>query len=314
MSLKLTVLYRGPLESCNYACWYCPFAKRQESAVDHERDAAALERFSQWIAAQTDLRLSIFFTPWGEALIRRRYQRTIAWLSTLEHVEKVAIQTNLSARLDWAEQACKPKIGLWATYHPGQVDRERFVAKCYEAVARSMPISVGVVGLREHETEIAALRAALPTSIYVWINAYKREPNYYSDELLVHFSTIDPLFPYNNQRHPSYGQRCRTGNSVIAVAGDGTIKRCHFIPQPLGNIYDPAWRNVLQERPCTNTSCGCHIGYVHLERLGLDHIFGTGILERIPSQPIWLKSQAAVDIVTDQQSPPARQLPGDTSA
>ena len=29
--MNLSILYRGPLSSCNYACGYCPFAKRRAS-------------------------------------------------------------------------------------------------------------------------------------------------------------------------------------------------------------------------------------------------------------------------------------------
>ncbi|MEN8446791.1 MAG: radical SAM protein, partial [Cyanobacteria bacterium J06555_13] len=30
--MNLSILYRGPLLSCNYGCEYCPFAKRQQTA------------------------------------------------------------------------------------------------------------------------------------------------------------------------------------------------------------------------------------------------------------------------------------------
>ena len=49
---------------------------------------------------------------------------------------------------------------------------------------------------------------------------------------------IDPLFPINNIRHPSRGESCRAGPSVISVDGDGTVRRCHFVREPIGNIYD----------------------------------------------------------------------------
>ena len=42
--MKLSILYRGPLSSCNYACDYCPFAKRKESYAQLEVDRRALER------------------------------------------------------------------------------------------------------------------------------------------------------------------------------------------------------------------------------------------------------------------------------
>ncbi|ABX04483.1 MAG TPA: radical SAM protein [Herpetosiphon sp.] len=284
--MKLAILYRGPLSSCNYGCSYCPFAKHQETAAEHAHDEAALQRFVAWVAQQIQLELSIFFTPWGEALIRRRYQRAIVELANLPHVQKVAIQTNLSARLDWAEDCPKQRLGLWATYHPTQTPRERFLARCHEAITRGIPISVGVVGMHEHQAEIAALRKALPKQIYLWINAYKREVGYYSPEEITQLTAIDPLFPINNTRHPSEGRACATGESVISVDGDGTMRRCHFVREPIGNIYNVDWQTALQPRVCANATCGCHIGYIHMPHLGLQQVFGQGMLERIPQIPL----------------------------
>jgi hypothetical protein len=66
------------------------------------------------------------------------------------------------------------------------------------------------------------------------------------------------------------------------------MRRCHFVKAPIGNIYDPAFADALYERPCPNATCGCHIGYVHMDEMRLRRVFGQGILERIPAEPIWL--------------------------
>jgi MoaA/NifB/PqqE/SkfB family radical SAM enzyme len=283
--MNLTLLYRGPLSSCNYGCPYCPFAKHAETDAEHAADARALERFLRWVEGRTEDRISVFFTPWGEALIRRRYQRALVRLTALPHVEKAAIQTNLSCRLDWVDACDRRKLGIWATYHPGEVSRERFLAQCRELDRRGARFSVGIVGLKEHAEEIEALRAELPPQVYLWINAYKRVPNYYSEADLRRFEAVDPLFPLNNQRHASRGEPCRAGATVLSVDGDGTLRRCHFVREAIGSLYDPAWETARAERPCPNETCGCHIGYVHLDRLRLYPVFGEGVLERIPA--VW---------------------------
>ncbi len=282
--MKLSVLYRGPLSSCNYGCDYCPFAKHAESDAEHATDALALGRFVDWVENQREHQISVFFTPWGEALIRQRYQRALVRLTNLPNVEKTAIQTNGSCRLDWVEECDKARLGLWVTYHPSQTSRARFVAKCEEMARRDVRFSVGVVGLREHKDEIAALRRELPREIYLWVNAFKRENNYYNAEDVRFLEAIDLLFGFNNQRHASLGRDCRTGQSVVSVDGDGTMRRCHFVKTPIGNIYDANWESALQTRSCPNISCGCHIGYVHMNDLPLYETFGNGILERIPHQ------------------------------
>jgi MoaA/NifB/PqqE/SkfB family radical SAM enzyme len=287
MAIKLSVLYRGPLSSCNYGCEYCPFAKHHETAAELARDRRALERFIDWVAGRERHgdRIAILFTPWGEALTRRWYRDALIHLTGMPHVEKAAIQTNLSCPLDWIAACDLDRLALWTTFHPSEVDRATFVARCRELDRRGVRFSVGAVGVKEHLGEAQALRRELPPHVYVWINAYKRVPDYYSASELKQFEAIDPLFPINTVRHPSRGRSCRAGRSVIAVDGDGTIRRCHFIPEPIGNIYEPDFEAALVERPCTNDTCSCHIGYVHLDHLRLDRVFGAGIIERIPASP-----------------------------
>jgi hypothetical protein len=280
--MNLSILYRGPLSSCNYGCWYCPFAKHAETAAELAVDRQALERFVAWIDDHREHRFSILFTPWGEALIRRWYQQALVRLTRLPHVVRAAIQTNLSCSLDWTWRCDRDRLALWTTFHPGETQRSRFVAKCLELDRRGVRFSVGVVGLKEHAGEIEALRRELPPHVYLWINAFKDRSEYYQDEDLRRFEAIDPLFAINTIRHLSRGRSCRAGHTVISVDGHGTIRRCHFIKDPIGNLYDPDWEAALRERPCTNETCGCHIGYVHLNHLDLYRVFGEGVLERIP--------------------------------
>src|SRR5581483_4353216 len=159
-------------------------------------------------------------------------------LSRLAHVERAAIQTNLSCSMDFLERADASKIGLWATFHPTEVARAKFVARCQEAVARGARLSAGVVGLREHLDEIDALRRELPASVYVWVNAFKRVPGYYSPDALARIERVDPLFRLNTEYHASLGRSCRAGAEVISVDGDGTARRCHFVKEPIGNLYE----------------------------------------------------------------------------
>lgn len=284
--MTLRILYRGSLSSCNYGCTYCPFAKHHETAAEHRADAAALTRFVDWVKTDpVDRIVGILFTPWGEALHHRRYQDAFIELSQTAHVEKVAIQTNLSCHFDWLARCEVEKVALWATYHPTEVALDRFVQQVEMARDCGAAISVGVVGLSEHQAKIARLRERLPADIYMWINAYKRVEGYYSAELLNTYTQIDPLFPVNTMRHPSLDQCCEAGEKAVSIDGDGNMRRCHFIRAPLANIYRDDWRVALQPRRCTNATCGCHIGYIHMPHLRQHAIYGDQILERIPVIP-----------------------------
>ncbi|THA70989.1 radical SAM protein [Streptomyces sp. A0958] len=282
--MDLTILYRGPLASCDYDCPYCPFAKRRDSREQLRADRAALERFTAWVAAQSGDRISVLFTPWGEGLVRSWYRRAIVELAGLPHVRRVAIQTNLSGRTRWlaeAPAAARERIALWCTYHPGQTPYERFLARCEELTALGVRHSVGVVGLDAHLGEARRLRAALADEVYLWVNA--AEGHTYTDEEADRWTAIDPLFPYSRHPHRSAGLPCRTGESVISVDGDGTVRRCHFVRAELGNLYDGSYRRALGPRACPLAVCDCHIGYVHLETLPLYDVFAGGVLERIPA-------------------------------
>jgi hypothetical protein len=158
MALNLSILYRGPLSSCNYACGYCPFAKHRETAAELARDRNALARFVAWVAARPGGdRIGVLLTPWGEALIRRWYRQALARLSHLPQVVRAAAQTNLSCGLDWVDACDKARLALWTTFHPSEVSRPAFLARCRELDRRGVRFSVGVVGLREHFADIAAL-------------------------------------------------------------------------------------------------------------------------------------------------------------
>lgn len=282
--MKLSILYRGPLSSCNYSCAYCPFAKTKNSRQELEEDKAKLFRFVSWVADQTGYSIGILFTPWGEGLIRAYYQEAIQNLSHLPNVRKVAIQTNLSCKLHWLKACDLTKVALWTTYHPGQVSRHKFIEKCRRMDRMKVRYSVGVVGFKEHLEEIKALRSALSPSVYLWVNALKKQSDYYQESELQKLVSIDPYFPYNLTLHSSKDESCKAGESVVSVDGDGNMYRCHFIKSRIGNIYEQDIGQVLFPRKCSNTTCGCYIGYAHLNKLNLEKIFGEGILERIPEK------------------------------
>ncbi|MFG3284451.1 STM4011 family radical SAM protein [Streptomyces sp. NPDC048111] len=303
--MDLTLLYRGPLASCDYDCPYCPFAKRRDTTAQLRADRAALGRFTTWAEAQREDRLSVLFTPWGEGLTRSWYREALVRLSHHEHVRRVAIQTNLSCRTDWLDGADRDTVALWCTYHPGQTPHERFLAKTRRLDEMGVRFSVGVVGLPEHLGAAARLREELPEHVYLWVNA--AEGHTYTDEQAAPWSAIDPLFPFSRHPHRSAGLPCRTGASVISVDGDGAVRRCHFVRAELGNLYDGSYRAALAPRPCPLATCDCHIGYVHLESLPLYDVFAGGVLERIPrTAPVPLRAQTVLPVLEGAGPVPGR--------
>lgn len=278
----LSLLYRGTLSSCNYACGYCPFAKKRDSRAALARDAREVARFTSWVAAQ-NRNISVLFTPWGEALVRRHYRVAMQTLAMLPHVRQVALQTNLSGPLGWLDNMDgMEKIGLWCTYHPDQTTLARFLARCARLDAMGVRYSVGVVAMNEHLDAIRALRAALPAHVYLWLNAYdRRGPGYYSEQDRAWLDGIDPWFAQNRGPSPSRGKPCLAGEASLSVDGDGELTRCHFVPERLGNLYTDEMAEMLQERRCPRFKCDCYIGYAQRKDLPFQTTFENGVLARI---------------------------------
>jgi MoaA/NifB/PqqE/SkfB family radical SAM enzyme len=282
--MNLSVMYRGPLSSCNYACGYCPFAKREETTPQLAADRAALSRFTSWIAEQAGHDFRILFTPWGEALVRRWYREALIALSHLANVRSVAIQTNLSCSWRWIEGCRGDRVAVWATFHPTQAELQTFVAKIKPLHSRGIRVCVGVIAVPDHFTLIAQLRDELPADVYLWINAQQPRPRRYTPEEVSFLTSIDPLFALTATKHQSFNAACRTGESVFTVDGRGDMRRCHFVDKVIGNIYLVDWEASLRPRTCPNGYCQCYVGFAHLVRLRLEQFFGEGLLERIPGK------------------------------
>lgn len=280
--MKLAVLYRGFLTSCNYACGYCPFAKRTETKSRLARDKQSLLRFTDWISGQPAHRWQVLFTPWGEALVRAWYREAIVKLSHLPHVDSVTAQSNLSCGLGWVASCRRDKLALWTTYHPSETNSHFFRRKIRRLVNDGIRLSVGMVGVPEFLNEIETMRRELPSEVYLWINAQQPRPRPYSSEEIKRFTAIDPHFELTAKRFPSRGRPCRTGETTFTVDGNGEMRRCHFVDEIIGNIHDPDWERSLRPRACPNRFCDCFLGKAQLKADSLTPIFGESLLTRIP--------------------------------
>lgn len=284
MSMQATIYYRGKLSSCNYSCPYCPFSKTVDSKETLMQDRQQLAQFMEWVRQQEHAghQLSIFFNPYGEALVHAWYREAMIELSHMSYITKVAIQTNLSVKLDWTAQLNPAKASFWATYHPGQVREDRFIAQGMTLYNQGIVFSAGTVGLREAFPAIHQLRAKLPEDVYVWVNAFKDRPRYYSEAEIEELSEIDPYFRDNLQDYDSLGQACRAGEHVFYVQGSGIVKRCYQDKRVIGHLYRHSLEQLSQERPCQMKTCGCYIGYIHMKDQPFASLYGERLLERVP--------------------------------
>lgn len=281
MTSRLGVLYRGPLDSCNYACSYCPFAKRPARRAMLERDREALARFVAWATAPSQWNLEILFTPWGEALVWPWYREAIVALSHAPSVRQVSIQTNGTAPMDFLARADLSRVSLWISWHPTEIDAAPFVAKIAALRGAGVRLSVGAVAVPDRMADIEAMRAALPDAVPMWLNACKPGVRY-DEAMLARGRAIDPAFDLDVRAHRPRGEPCLAGLDTVSVDGDGTVRRCHFVDDVLGNLYTDDLATMLRPRDCTRLRCDCWIGYSNLPKLGVRDAFASdGLLARI---------------------------------
>lgn len=285
----LAILWRGPLDSCNYACSYCPFAKHAPTTDMLARDQRALTRFVDWVRAESQFSLRILFTPYGEALIWPHYQQALVALSQLEHVEQVSIQTNGSGKMDFLADTDLRRVSLWISWHPTEIDLIPFAQKIAALHQKGVQMSIGAVAVPAHLEQMEALRREIPLDVPMWLNAEKPGVRY-ADIDRERWRNIDPDFDFELRRHRSAGQACTTGNDSISVDGDGEITRCHFVNGRLGNLYHDDLATLLGPSPCPRRTCECWIGYVHLSPLGLaEHFPEVQRLARIRKNPAQMR-------------------------
>ena len=281
--MKLALIYRGPLASCNYRCSYCPIPKRRATVAEAVEDARALDRFVALVASRSGDELQILFAPRGEALVHARYGDALRVLSKLPQVRLAAIQTNLSFEPD-ALDGCEPsKVALWATFHPEETSVARFAPRIQAVSARGFRLSAGAVADPRWLEAIEVLRRALPDDVYLWLNRRHGSPPLAPRDL-ARVSAIDPWFVAIPPR--SRGRACHAGRRALVVSGDGSARRCLALPSVLGDVYREPLEAIVARSPasCPAAVCRCHVGQVFLEPLGLEDAFGDGLLARIPTR------------------------------
>jgi MoaA/NifB/PqqE/SkfB family radical SAM enzyme len=287
--MSLLVLFRTRLEWCNFTCGYCPWnadvhkLPAQAFHDDERRLGRILDR-----VAQLPQPVEFFITPKAEYLVLPYWREAIRGLLALTQVERVTIQTNLSFNLvEFLDRVETGKLALWTTYHPTEVDGsglEELHRKWKLLQDRGIPFSVGIVGTRENLPHLRVLRERLNRSVYLWVNAYQREPNYYSQSELAEIRRIDSFFDLNNQHFPSLGQPCTAGQRAVYLDDEGDLRRCFFVGEVIGNLFKNGWVTLDSAQPCPKATCHCYVGHMHIVALGFRAIYGKNLAARIPTE------------------------------
>ncbi len=285
--MSLLVLFRSRLEWCNYTCGYCPWnaSVRKVPAEIFREDEARVRRVVDRVAQLPD-RVEFFIAPKAEYLVLPYWREAVGRLLALPQVERVTMQTNLSFDLHaFLDSVDTGKLALWTTYHPTEVppgEIEELHAKWRLLRERGVPFSVGIVGTRENLPHLHALRRRLDPDVYLWVNAYQRERNYYTPQELEEVRAVDPYFDLNNQDFPSRGRSCTAGQRAVYLDDEGDLRRCFFVGDVLGNLFRDGWRRLPAPLGCPKAGCHCYVGHMHVVELDFRAVYGRDLAVRIP--------------------------------
>ncbi|WP_200801336.1 STM4011 family radical SAM protein [Clostridium sp. Marseille-P2415] len=287
MAIK-TILYRGSLKSCNYNCSYCPFSKHKSSRGELAKDQEQLQRFINSLREQAP-RLgteALMIVPYGEILIHPYYWEGLARISSMETIEAVGAQTNLSFSMAKclkkyaAAGGHREKLRLWATFHPEMTSLSQFIRQCKKLIKEGISFSVGAVGIPENLDLLRQLRECLPEEIYLWINRMDGVKRPYTADEQAAFQSIDPFFAQELGRRQADKSQCL---NRLFVEGDGKLRLCN-----IGHSLKENWYNCNGSLPspeCGRAACTCYLAYGG--RADYDHSgrFGPYPLFRIPWKP-----------------------------
>lgn len=288
---RKTILYRGSLKSCNYACSYCPFAKHPSSGREQEKDRQQWFRFVKSLKERAEIinPFALMVVPYGEVLLHPWYWEGLGELSTLTQAEALGAQTNLSFSLENALKSFegaggnKEKLRLWATFHPEMISTEEFAAKCQAVQEAGVSLCAGAVGVPENLPLLTKLRAVLPESIYLWVNRMDGLKRPYTQEEEQRFSAIDPFFYRELAVIHEQKENCR--NRLFVEAG-GRMHTCNISPPLPGNWYqEDALADgsfSFPDAKCGRKICSCYLAYGGREEMVNALLFGKYPLFRIP--------------------------------
>lgn len=260
------IQYRGSLKSCNYACSYCPFAKRPGSRRELEKDEAALRRLVSGLSERAfsfKEKLGVFIVPYGEALIHSYYWKEMAALSRLFFVEAVGAQTNLSFQPERCLELYEKeggelrKLRIWATFHPEMEQPQTFAEKCRYLSERGVRLSVGAVGNPAAIADIRELAALLPDDIYLWINRMDGLGRPCTREEKRAFLELDPWFFREFFWPKADASLC---GSRLFLEADGRRGRCNLsasLTLKGGRISKQ--KEAAQEAVCHRKRCTCYL-------------------------------------------------------
>lgn len=245
---------------CNMKCPYCWAWHSLEKF--HPKTNINPE---EWSAAWSRLSPQVLDITGGEPFLVPGF---VDLLTMLPESTRVAITTNVKCDLsEFVQRVPRERIlSMTISFHPSQMDYDRFLGKAKLLRARKYPVTVNFVTWPEQLYMLQDYKDAFTREGFRFhVDYYGRRNDEDGDfkyteaerQLIARYIGSDRSNALSNDVVPV---TCSAGMSHLQVYPDGTAFRCvndmHKGAPALGNILDPGFVLNRQMTPCDNYN-GC---------------------------------------------------------
>jgi hypothetical protein len=254
-------------EWCNYTCPYCPQTHERRAPKGSGMTAHAFDNFpaERWLEAFdrhfADKRLSMVITG-GEPFVDRKAMPVLlAYLTGLDGLECLRIDTNAWWNPDDYSGLDKSRIILMCTFHPSQTTADRFFSRIDALLRAGFQIGmVNYVMSAENAGKYAEYRQELwARGIPLHPNPLWGEAGQYSpsDVELLRAELPEPDFLYRTAMQSPGGKMCLYPSLAYEMNYKGDIHvGCHGAAR--GSFFDDRLPELFAGPvPCPDTSCVC---------------------------------------------------------
>jgi MoaA/NifB/PqqE/SkfB family radical SAM enzyme len=263
--------------ACNYRCSYCWW--EQENLWDKLAKEHKLLSPEEWLCVWRrigdDHGEATIDVLGGEPLI---YPRAAELLARLSEIHQLRVTTNLSidgAKLAALIESVSPeRVHFNASFHPEFTPFDAFLGRVLRLQDAGFDPAVLFVPYPPLVEKMAGWREAcqargVPFSVMIFQGAWegKTYPDAFTDEqkeaigLAMNNEKLkDAEVKYRLERGATRGKLCHSGRVYANVKANGDVYRCGqdaFGRQPMGNLFDPAFRLYDAPRPCPYERCSC---------------------------------------------------------
>jgi len=253
--------------ACNYRCPYCWFDGKWHDLSGQNRYPSLGDILKSWKAVYEKYGPAYIEIIGGEPFIYPHFTELIKELSQMHNI---GITTNLSVEVDdFVKQVNPSRVKVTPTFHPLFADFDKFSRRALLFKENGMNSHIFFLAyppqiklIKYYSDKFNALGIPVQVLTFWGCCGGKSYPQGYTEE---EKKLIEPCLSRRQgekfQLEPKQvkGRLCRAGQVYANIKADGSVFRCGgSLSEPIGNIFDNAFKLLDGPLPCTSDFCPCN--------------------------------------------------------